>query len=220
MPWDSGGALVDGETFALRPPPGVSGRETIEAARTAGLLVVDLGDEWAPFIFSESDAGGEVKPNAYRSTFITLANNRATPDELFMESADGQRAVLVAAGVPPRRKKDPPTPENLARLRRALHTVYADDSSIDEIRDADLLGEYPWVRYYPPSGDLFLDVMTRLGDDVSFDTVEAEIKEVEGIRVRVATPLALYRMKKDTVRPLDHRDAAALAERFNLKEHA
>ena len=109
------------------------------------------------------------------------------------------------------------TPENLARLRRALRAVYADDASIDEIRDADLLGEYPSVRYYPPSGDLFLDLMTRLGDAASFDTVEAEIKQVKGIRVRVATPLALYRMKKATLRPLDHRDAAMLAERFDLK---
>ena len=110
------------------------------------------------------------------------------------------------------------TPENLARLRQALRTAYAGDASIEEIRDADLLGEYPSVRYYPPSGDLFLDVMTRLGDAASFDTVEAEIKEVEGIRVRVATPAALYRLKKDTVRPLDRRDAAMLAERFGLKD--
>ena len=74
------------------------------------------------------------------------------------------------------------------------------------------------MRYFPPSGDLFLDVMTRLGDTGSFDTVGAEIKVVEGIRVRVATPAALYRMKKGTVRPLDRRDAAALAERFDLKD--
>lgn len=110
------------------------------------------------------------------------------------------------------------TSENIDRLRRALRAAYGDDPSIDDIRDADLLGEYPSVRYYPPSGDLFLDVMTRLGDAASFDTVAAEIKEIEGIRVRVATPGALYRLKKDTVRPLDRRDAAALAERFHLKE--
>ncbi len=110
------------------------------------------------------------------------------------------------------------TPENLARLRQALRAAYADDSSIDEIRDADLLGDYPSVRYYPPSGDLFLDVMTRLGDAANFDTVEAEIKEVDGIHVRVATPRALYRLKKDTVRPMDRRDAAALAARFDLKD--
>lgn len=109
------------------------------------------------------------------------------------------------------------TPENIDRLRRAFRTVYADDSSIEEIQASDLLGDYPSVRYCPPGGDLFFDVMTRLGDAASFDTVESEVKEVEGIRVRVATPVALYRMKKDTVRPLDRSDAVALRERFNLK---
>ena len=34
------------------------------------------------------------------------------------------------------------TPENLGRLRTALREVYPGDASIDEIRDADLLGEY------------------------------------------------------------------------------
>ena len=109
-------------------------------------------------------------------------------------------------------------PDNLARLRQALRSVYPDDPSIDEISDADLLGEYPSVRYYPPSGDLFLDVMTRLGDAVSYETVEAETKVVEGVQVRVATPAALYRLKKNTVRPLDHQDARVLAERFGLRE--
>lgn len=108
------------------------------------------------------------------------------------------------------------TPANLALLRRALRSVYPDDSGIDEIRDADLLGEYPAVRYYPPSGDLYLDVMTRLGDAASFETIEAELKDVSGIRVRVATPAALYHMKKDTLRPLDRQDAAVLAQRFDL----
>jgi len=110
------------------------------------------------------------------------------------------------------------TSENIARLRRALRAVYSNDPTIDEICDSDLLGEYPSVRYYPPSGDLFLDVMTRLGETANFDTVEAETKNVDGVRVRVATPAALYRLKKDTLRPLDHRDAAALAERFGLKD--
>jgi hypothetical protein len=110
------------------------------------------------------------------------------------------------------------TPENLARLRQALRAAYGDDPSIEEIRDQDLLGEYPSVRYYPPSGDLFLDVMTRLGEAASYGTVDAEIVAVEGIRVRVATPRALHRLKRDTLRPLDRQDAAALAERFHLNE--
>jgi hypothetical protein len=74
------------------------------------------------------------------------------------------------------------------------------------------------VRYYPPTGDLYFDVMTRLGEAASFDTVDAEIKEVEGIHIRVATPAALYRLKRGTVRALDRQDAAALRERFALNE--
>lgn len=110
------------------------------------------------------------------------------------------------------------TPENVDRLRLAFRSAYGGDSNIDDIRAEDLLGEYPALRYYPPSGDLFFDVMTRLGEAASFDTVEAEVKDVDGVRVRVATPAALYRLKKGTVRPLDRQDAAALRERFNLTD--
>ena len=41
---------------------------------------------------------------------------------------------------------------------------------------------------------------------------------LDGTQVRVATPAALYRMKKGTVRSQDHVDAAALRERFGLKD--
>jgi hypothetical protein len=108
------------------------------------------------------------------------------------------------------------TPENIERLRCAFRRAYPDDPTVDEISATDLLGDYPAVRYYPPSGDFFFDVMTRLGETVSFDAIETEVKEVEGVRVRLATPAALYRLKKDTIRPLDRRDAAALRERFGL----
>lgn len=110
------------------------------------------------------------------------------------------------------------TAENVERLRTALRASYADDPHIDEISAADLLGEYPAVRYYPPSGDVYFDVLTRLGEAATFETVDAETKEIEGIRVNVATPAALYRLKKGTVRATDHQDAAALRERFNLKD--
>lgn len=110
------------------------------------------------------------------------------------------------------------TVENVDRLKRAFRAAYADDPNIDEIRAEDLLGDYPAVRYYPPSGDLYFDVMTRLGEAARFETVAQEDKHVEGIRVRVATPAALYRLKKGTVRPLDRQDAEALRRRFDLKE--
>lgn len=108
------------------------------------------------------------------------------------------------------------TPDNVARLRQAFKAVYQDDANIDEISAADLLGDYPAVRYYPPSGDLYFDVLTRLGEAARFETVESEVKVIDGTRVSVATPAALYRLKRGTVRAKDHQDAAALRQRFDL----
>jgi hypothetical protein len=110
------------------------------------------------------------------------------------------------------------TAENVERLKRAFRQAYSNDPNIDEISADDLLGDYPAVRYYPPSGDLYFDVLTRLGEAAAFDTVDSVIKEIEGIRVKVATPLSLYRLKKDTVRPLDRQDAEALRSYFDLEE--
>ena len=110
------------------------------------------------------------------------------------------------------------TPENVERLRVALREAYAGDPHIDEISAADLLGDYPAVRYYPPTGDLYFDVITRLGDAARFEGVETEIKEIEGTRVPVGAPAALYRLKKGTIRAVDRQDPAALRERFNLKD--
>ena len=110
------------------------------------------------------------------------------------------------------------TPENIERLRAALRQAYQDDPHIDEISADDLLGDYPALRYYPPTGDLYFDVLTRLGDVARFETVDAENKEFEGTRIRVATPAALYRLKRATVRAIDHQDAEALRQRFGLQD--
>lgn len=112
------------------------------------------------------------------------------------------------------------TPENIEKLRTALRVAYNGDPHIEEISSADLLGEYPAVRYVPPTGDIYFDVLTRLGEIASFETIDAEVKEVEGTQVRVATPAALYRLKKGTVRSQDHVDAAALQERFGLEDES
>jgi hypothetical protein len=109
------------------------------------------------------------------------------------------------------------TPENVEKLKVALRAAY-EDPQVNEISSADLLGDYPTVRYYPPTGDLYFDVLTRLGEVASFDTVDAEIKNIDGTSVRVATPAALYRMKKGTIRLQDRADAAALRELFDLKD--
>jgi hypothetical protein len=108
------------------------------------------------------------------------------------------------------------TPENIERLRVALSAAYEADPNVQAISTSDLLGDYPAVRYYPPSGDLYFDILTRLGESATFESIEREVKLVSGARVSVATPAALYLMKKDTVRAKDRQDAAAIRERFDL----
>src|SRR5215813_3712977 len=56
-----------------------------------------------------------------------------------------------------------PEPENIERLKVALHSVFR-DPSIDEISADDLLGDYPAVQYNPPEGAFHLDILTRLGE--------------------------------------------------------
>jgi hypothetical protein len=110
-----------------------------------------------------------------------------------------------------------PDPDNVARLRAALHSVY-DDPSIDEITAEDLCGGYPAIRYVPPGDGPPMDILTRLGERFRFADLEAERYDVEDQIVSVATPETLYRMKSSTIRPLDRADAARLAEAFGLGE--
>jgi len=110
-----------------------------------------------------------------------------------------------------------PTGENVERLRRALQAVYQ-DPHIDEISTEDLLGDYPAVRYYPPTGEMFLDILTRLGEFATFESLEAQEVESNGVKIRLASPKTLHWMKKDTVREIDHLDARRLREKFRLEE--
>jgi hypothetical protein len=92
------------------------------------------------------------------------------------------------------------TPEDVERLRAALRAASGHDPHIEEITSEDLLGAYPAIRYFLPTGDLYIDVMTRLGELASFENVASEVKAFEGTRLPVATPATLYRLKKGTVR--------------------
>jgi len=109
-----------------------------------------------------------------------------------------------------------PASENVERLRRALRRVWT-DPSIEEIRAEDLAGDYAVVRYGTPD-DFYVDFVSRINDAYTFDDVEAEWIERGGVRARVATARMLYRMKKDTVRPLDRADAADLKAKFDLED--
>ena len=109
-----------------------------------------------------------------------------------------------------------PAPENIERLRQALRSVW-DDPDIEQITVQDLAGEYPTVRYVPPDESLAVDLIAHLGSELRFEDLEAQTVILEGVRVRTATPRTLYRMKKDTIRPIDRADAAALRDKFGLE---
>jgi len=105
---------------------------------------------------------------------------------------------------------------NVERLKAALRALY-DDPCIDQISADDLCGDYPAVRYVPPEGFGF-DILTRLGEAFTFEDLEVEDKVYGDVVVPVVTARTLWLMKRDTVRPRDRLDAAALAERFGFQE--
>ena len=109
-----------------------------------------------------------------------------------------------------------PTGDNVDRLKRALRRLW-DDSDIEQITADDLAGGYPTIRYGPPGVDFAVDLIARLGTEIGYDDVVAESVTIEGVEIAVATPSTLYRMKSGTVRPIDHADAAALKEKFDLE---
>jgi len=109
-----------------------------------------------------------------------------------------------------------PTPENIERLRHALHRVWQ-DPSINEITAGDLAGDYPAVQYIAPDGTP-IDILARLGEAFQFADMEATVYSYGDVDVKVATPQTLYRMKRDTVRLRDKADAQVLKEKFGLKE--
>ncbi len=111
-----------------------------------------------------------------------------------------------------------PTETNVERLRAALRSLYENDPNVEQIVAADLAGDYPAIEYIPPEGNYSIDFLSRLGEAFRYDTIESEDIVLDGIRVHVATPGMLYRMKKDTVRPQDRLDAEILRQHFGLKE--
>ena len=109
-----------------------------------------------------------------------------------------------------------PTTENVDRLRRALRHVWQ-DPAIDQIVAEDLAGDYAVVRYGTPDG-FNVDLVSKIGEMFRFEDMESEEVDVGGFAARIATPQMLYRMKRDTLRPIDRADAADLKTKFGLED--
>jgi hypothetical protein len=93
----TGGVLV------FEPGPDGERQErwlTADAATQAGYTIVDLSDDWTPFLFEELvDAEGHAKPNRYRRVFIGLANDKLDGDGQPLEA--GAKNYLELYGIFP-----------------------------------------------------------------------------------------------------------------------
>ncbi|MEA3223761.1 MAG: nucleotidyl transferase AbiEii/AbiGii toxin family protein [Thermodesulfobacteriota bacterium] len=108
-----------------------------------------------------------------------------------------------------------PEAKNLERLKRALKKIFPNDKEIDTISLKDLQ-EYSVIRYGTENG-LYIDILSKIGKMFIYEDIDFEIRTIKGIPVRLATAEALYKMKFDTLRPEDKRDAQFLAELIRNK---
>lgn len=102
-----------------------------------------------------------------------------------------------------------PAADNIIKIKKALKSVW-DDAAIEEISEKDLLGDYPAIRYGPPDDSISVDILTKLGEAVSYNDLKVKIITIEGIKVKVATVKTLINMKNNTVRLQDKADVEAL----------
>jgi hypothetical protein len=99
--------------------------------------------------------------------------------------------------------------DNVQRLKNALNQVFQ-DQSIEEIT-VEELDRYPVIRYGSPDG-FTLDFVVKIGEMFTFVDLSYEVLDIEGHRIKVATPECLLRMKEGTMRPIDQNDAIFLRE--------
>ena len=102
-----------------------------------------------------------------------------------------------------------PEKDNIERLKDALKKVYK-DSSIDEIT-LDELKEYAVIRYGSQDG-YFIDLIVKIGEGEDYNSLEFDTITVENKKIKIAKPESLIRLKSNTIRPEDKRDAMFLNE--------
>ncbi len=99
------------------------------------------------------------------------------------------------------------SPENIYKLRKALQTVFEDDA-IEEITLPELY-KFPVIRYGTPN-EFYIDIMARVGELAYFEDLEYITIEYQGVKIRIAKPESLFKLKKDSIRDKDRIDAIFL----------
>lgn len=107
------------------------------------------------------------------------------------------------------------SPKNIDNLKKALRSIF-NDSSIEEITFSEL-EKYPVIRYGTPN-NFYIDIIGKLGEAASYEDIACETIDFKGIKIKVATPEALYKLKKHTHRDKDKADILFLKELIKNKE--
>lgn len=102
-----------------------------------------------------------------------------------------------------------PVPSNLERFTMALDSVFH-DKNIYEIT-LEELNKYSLIRFGTQEG-FYIDIITKIGEAFTFYDLEYELIEFEGHKIKIATINTLYKLKKDTIRPIDRADSLFLEE--------
>jgi hypothetical protein len=74
--------------------------------------------------------------------------------------------------------------ENIAKLKKVLLSIFTDES-INDVTPG-LLKDYPVIRYEPPGG-FYIDIMSRIGDEIRFEDLKIETKAIDGHPVRISS---------------------------------
>jgi hypothetical protein len=95
------------------------------------------------------------------------------------------------------------TDENVKKFQQSIKAIYK-DKEIQEINFSEL-GKYPVIRYGTPD-NFYIDVISGLGTEFSYNDIEIVKREIEGIMISFASIKSLYEMKKNTYREKDKLD--------------
>lgn len=106
------------------------------------------------------------------------------------------------------------TEKNIERLRKALNSVFNDDS-ISEITSQEIQN-YAVIRY-GTAEDFYIDIIGNIGEKFSYDDILSEEIIVEGVKIKIATIESLYKLKEKTYRAVDQNDLLFLAEKLKSK---
>lgn len=89
-----------GHAWAFDGPGAAPRKLEISAAEAAGYTVIDLGNGWVPYIFSEKTVGlDDLQTNEYRKRYVDLANDRVDADGEPLDPHE--RNFLELYGIPP-----------------------------------------------------------------------------------------------------------------------